>query len=318
MLFEVSILIVYVTTVSEGADINAQTEETQETALTLACCGGFLEVADFLIKAGADLELGASTPLMEASQEGHLELVRYLLEAGANVNAITGTGDTALTYACENGHTDVADLLLQYSAQLEHESEGGRTPLMKAARAGHLCTVQFLISRGADVNKQTTSNDHTPLSLACAGGHLTVVEVLLQQGADPYHKLKDNSTMLIEAAKGGHTNVVQVLIGYPNSLVTSGIMEAAAVPAEQVDRQLVVAGSQPAATADKTSNRKNVKNKESSNASYLDYPDMLEGSGFVLEGLEEKGLDAKSYIQVSKSDSVNRKYLIFYGKNSVL
>lgn len=45
----------------KGANINAQTEETQETALTLACCGGFLEVADFLIKAGADIELGAST-----------------------------------------------------------------------------------------------------------------------------------------------------------------------------------------------------------------------------------------------------------------
>lgn len=29
---------------SQGANINAQTEETQETALTLACCGGFLEV----------------------------------------------------------------------------------------------------------------------------------------------------------------------------------------------------------------------------------------------------------------------------------
>ena len=41
-----------------GADINAQTEETQETALTLACCGGFLDVAEFLYKAGADLELG--------------------------------------------------------------------------------------------------------------------------------------------------------------------------------------------------------------------------------------------------------------------
>lgn len=63
----------------QGAQINAQTEETQETALTLACCGGFLEVADFLIKAGADAELGASTPLMEASQEGHLELVRLVL-----------------------------------------------------------------------------------------------------------------------------------------------------------------------------------------------------------------------------------------------
>ena len=41
-----------------------------------------VEVADFLIKAGADIELGCSTPLMEAAQEGHLELVKYLLAAG--------------------------------------------------------------------------------------------------------------------------------------------------------------------------------------------------------------------------------------------
>jgi ankyrin repeat domain-containing protein 17 len=71
-----------------------------------------------LIKAEADIEAGASTPLMEASQEGHLELVRYLLTQGADVNATTTTGDSALTYACENGHTDVAELLLQYRADL--------------------------------------------------------------------------------------------------------------------------------------------------------------------------------------------------------
>lgn len=70
-----------------GANINAQTEETQETALTLACCGGFSEVADFLIKAGADIELGCSTPLMEAAQEGHLELVKYLLAAGMFISS---------------------------------------------------------------------------------------------------------------------------------------------------------------------------------------------------------------------------------------
>lgn len=105
-----------------GANINAQTEETQETALTLACCGGFLEVAKFLLDNGADIELGASTPLMECAQEGHKDLLLFLLERNANVHAQTQTGDTALTYACENGHTDVAEILLNYGAELEHES----------------------------------------------------------------------------------------------------------------------------------------------------------------------------------------------------
>lgn len=175
-------------------------------------------MADYLIKHGADIELGASTPLMEAAQEGHLELVKFLLENKANVHAHTQTGDTALTYACENGHTDVSEVLLYFGAELEHLSEGGRTPLMKACRAGHICTVKFLIQKGADVNRQTTNNDHTPLSLACAGGHQQVVELLLAHLADPFHKLKDNSTMLIEAAKGGHTGVVQLLLDYPTSI----------------------------------------------------------------------------------------------------
>ena len=170
--------------------MNVQTEETQETALTLACCGGFKEVASILLTHGADIELGASIPLMEAAQEGHRDLVEFLLERGSNVNAQTTTGDTALTYACENGHTSVVDILLRAGAHLEHESEGGRTPLMKASRAGHLCTVQFLLLKGSQVNRTTTDNDHTPLSLACAGGHVKVVDLLLTYGADPMHILK--------------------------------------------------------------------------------------------------------------------------------
>lgn len=206
---------------SQGADINAQTEETLETALTLACCGGFLEVVDFLIKAGAEISAGANTPLMEASQEGHLDLVKYLIVAGADVNAATSSDDTALMYACDNGHTEVAEVLINSGANIEQEAEGGRTPLMKACRSGHASTVEFLISRGADVNKVSTNGDQTPLSLACSHGHLEVVEILLAHGADPTHRLRDSSTMLIEAAKGGHTTIVQLLIDYPASLQSS-------------------------------------------------------------------------------------------------
>ena len=85
---------------------------------------------------------------------------------------------------------------------------------MKAARAGHLCTVQFLISRGADVNKQTTNNDHTPLSLACAGGHEELVNLLLSRGADIEHRDKKGFTPLILAATAGHDKVTSLII-YP-------------------------------------------------------------------------------------------------------
>lgn len=62
--------------------------------VTLACAGGFLEVAKILLSNGADVNLGQSTPLMEASQEGHLELVQYLIQHGADVNRTTPAGET--------------------------------------------------------------------------------------------------------------------------------------------------------------------------------------------------------------------------------
>ncbi|XP_075464268.1 ankyrin repeat domain-containing protein 17 isoform X5 [Ascaphus truei] len=286
----------------QGANINAQTEETQETALTLACCGGFLEVADFLIKAGADIELGCSTPLMEAAQEGHLELVKYLLAAGANVHATTATGDTALTYACENGHTDVADVLLQAGADLEHESEGGRTPLMKAARAGHVCTVQFLISKGANVNRTTLNNDHTVLSLACAGGHLAVVELLLAHGADPTHRLKDGSTMLIEAAKGGHTSVVCYLLDYPNNLLSAPPPDVAQFtpPSHDLNRAprvpmqalpMVVPPQEPDKPPANVATNLPIRNKAASKQ---------KSSGHV----PENGQDAQGYISSQSPESI--------------
>ena len=41
-----------------------------------------MECVEVLLKAGADLEAGCSTPIMEAAQEGHLELVEYLVKEG--------------------------------------------------------------------------------------------------------------------------------------------------------------------------------------------------------------------------------------------
>lgn len=56
-----------------------------ESPLTLAACGGHVELAALLIERGANLEEvndEGYTPLMEAAREGHEEMVALLLAQG--------------------------------------------------------------------------------------------------------------------------------------------------------------------------------------------------------------------------------------------
>jgi len=56
-----------------------------ESPLTLAACGGHVELANLLIERGANLEEANDegyTPLMEAAREGHEEMCALLLAHG--------------------------------------------------------------------------------------------------------------------------------------------------------------------------------------------------------------------------------------------
>lgn len=199
---------------TQGAKPNVLTEESKETALCMAASVGNLEVVKLLLLKGADVNLGASTPLMEASAEGHVDIVALLLRSNAKINLVNSQGDTALSLACDIGNLEVVKLLLSYKADVNHGNKEGRTPLMKAAYNGHLDTVSMLVHSGARVNQTTHCNDHTALSLACTTGHKQVVELLLLSGADDKHRLKDNSAMLLEAARCGHKEIVQMLLDW--------------------------------------------------------------------------------------------------------
>ena len=61
-----------------------------ESPLTLAACGGHVELADLLIERGANIEEvndEGYTPLMEAAREGHGEMVALLLSHGKEFSA---------------------------------------------------------------------------------------------------------------------------------------------------------------------------------------------------------------------------------------
>lgn len=65
-------------------DVNHATS-TGETALTVACEHGHTDIADVLLKDGANLEQeaeGGRTPLMKAARAGQYCMVQYLITQG--------------------------------------------------------------------------------------------------------------------------------------------------------------------------------------------------------------------------------------------
>jgi ankyrin repeat protein len=85
------------------------------TALLLASSGGHSEIAEALVRAGADVNrrpgggFDGYTPLHLAAGWGHVELAKILLEHGANVNArfgLEGTQPHPLYSPCMKRHRE--------------------------------------------------------------------------------------------------------------------------------------------------------------------------------------------------------------------
>jgi ankyrin repeat protein len=64
------------------------------------------------------------------------------------------------------------------------EDEEGQTPLMGASQKGHVGVVEWLLNRGAAIDKQD-DDGCTALFFASWWGRAPVVALLLERGADP-------------------------------------------------------------------------------------------------------------------------------------
>lgn len=101
--------------IAAGAAVNAPSQNSlRVTPLHSAAAGRHLEVAQILLKHGADpnaRQAGGFTPLHAAAQNGHLDMIRQLLLAGADLQARADNGQTALEFAEQSNHPAAADLL---------------------------------------------------------------------------------------------------------------------------------------------------------------------------------------------------------------
>jgi hypothetical protein len=137
------------------------------------------------------------TPLAAAVRLGDKkgqEMAQMLLESGMDVDDIapmclgwTNTKETALLVAIETKQVSMIQFLLDRGASINRPAKLGikRTPIQKAAEVGSHAIVQLLLNRGADVNAPPAVRDGgTALQLAAIQGFIGIVELLLEWHAD--------------------------------------------------------------------------------------------------------------------------------------
>ena len=93
------------------------------------------ECVNVLVEFGADVEcrtgadnpiLPSATPLHLAAHYGRVDAARALLLRGCNVNAVDGTGQTAMHIAAKRGHPLMVRLLKSFRADLTLMDDAGR------------------------------------------------------------------------------------------------------------------------------------------------------------------------------------------------
>ena len=179
--------------------------------LIMSCCVGHLDFVKVLVAAGANLciaSLNGDTALMSAVRAYHPEIVQFLIAAGANVNI---NGRSPLLSACSSGQLAIVKMLITAGARLRIQDKNGDTCLMAAARAGHTETVRYLAGQpGVDVDHKCNKG-FTALHHAVRKNHPLVVKELIDAGADIEACNRRGCSPLWFAANAGLVNIVDII-----------------------------------------------------------------------------------------------------------
>ena len=132
--------------VCAGIDVKALRHGPQEwnswSPLFCAAHDNRLEIVEYFIRSGHDLEVGVNTgdmsPLFIAADGGNILIVRCLVEQGARTDVADFIGNTPLLMASRQGHFEVARYLVEHGADKDNADEDGITPLLQACREGHM------------------------------------------------------------------------------------------------------------------------------------------------------------------------------------
>ncbi|XP_040288481.1 protein phosphatase 1 regulatory subunit 12C isoform X5 [Bufo bufo] len=191
-----------------GKEIIDSTNTDGISALHQACIDENLEVVEFLVNHGANVNQADNegwTPLHVAASCGYMEIAEYLLKHSANIAAVNSDGDVPLDIA----EDDCMETLLRAEItkrgiDIEAAKREEEEVMLQDAR-------QWL-NAGRIEDTRHPKTGASALHVAAAKGYIEVMRLLLQANFDPNVKDKDGWTPLHAAAHWGVEEACRLLV----------------------------------------------------------------------------------------------------------
>jgi len=216
-----------------GADVNATTKHSGETALHLAVKNGRNDLVELIIPYGPNLDLktfdSGETPLhYAASKSASLASAMILIKHGASYDVVNVKGQTPAEAALKANNIQGAAAIINAARDersklvkekemlLKHvENTQGRfsigndliadifasacdpesTVLVEAVKRNDVALVEMLLEKGSDPDQETTSGLR-PVFVALECASAPVINALLKRGLDISVRDKKQSTVL--------------------------------------------------------------------------------------------------------------------------
>ena len=170
--------------ISHGADPN-QADSDGKYPVHKACSSGkaALEKVQLFVELSSQNidrrdELSKQTPLHRAAVKGNVDVVEYLLKCGADINARDKRGETALHKAAFTNRADVLATLLARGVPINEQDDEGHTALHVACSFACLDAIKVLTQNSKCDLHIKNIEDESPYDVALMKDEKPVVEYL--------------------------------------------------------------------------------------------------------------------------------------------
>ncbi|KAI6692634.1 hypothetical protein NL676_020344 [Syzygium grande] len=181
-------------------------------ALHFAAMEGKIEVCKYLLeelKLDVDpKDVEGETPLHLAAGSRHIETTKYLIDRGADSTIPNNDGLTVLHYFA--GNIEMMNFLLSKGVNIDCQSSSG-SPLFYSAGCAQLDAAKFLLEHHANPNAETVDR-LTPLLASVTIKSLECLKLLIQWGAKVNVTFPGGGTPLHVAAFMGKPDIISCLL----------------------------------------------------------------------------------------------------------